>query len=56
MASETSLAYRYAFNSPSGAHYVQAMNEMMESSHNPMRLECIRDATQIAPLWSDLLA
>jgi len=49
MASETSLDYRYAFNSPSDAHFVQAMNEMMANSHNPMRLECIQDSTQIVP-------
>jgi len=43
MNSELSLDYRFAVNSPADAHRAQVLNDMMEQSHNPMRMECIQN-------------
>lgn len=43
MNSEISLDYRFAVKSPADAHYARVVSDLMESSANPMRFECIQD-------------
>jgi|GEM_PF-6842027 len=42
MNSEIALDYRFAVKSPADAHYSRVLSDLMESSPNPMRFECLQ--------------
>jgi AraC-like DNA-binding protein len=43
MNSEIALDYRFAVKSPKDAHHSRVLSDLMESSPNPMRFECLQD-------------